>query len=148
MFYFVGVGINLIDNFVVRGFLITFDWTSFTRNKLTKKYTELKTKNMMFNQPPTSEKMYFILSPLGEMDIPVHVAFDDAQTAEAYISRFKTYSDARIVECQLNPGFYTDITRDCYFVLINNYNDEYSIYLVNDLKGSEKALNREYFFKR
>lgn len=71
---------------------------------------------MELNDEENNESLYFILEPNAETDIPVHVAFDDEFAAKAYLNRFRTFSDAQILECRLNPGFYTDITKDCYFI--------------------------------
>ncbi|WP_316817583.1 hypothetical protein [Pedobacter nyackensis] len=102
---------------------------------------------MKFHQPVTHSTIYFILESNELNDIPVHVAFDDEDAAKAYLSRFNTFSDAQIVACHLNPGFYTDITRDCYFIQLNLQNDVYVISLANDLQRSELAMNGHYFFE-
>ena len=102
---------------------------------------------MKLHQQPTHETIFFILEPNDEPGTPVHVAFDDADTAKAYLNRFRTYSDGQIVECRLNPGFYTDITKDCFFIRLNRQNDVYVISLANDLQGSEQAVNGHYFFE-
>lgn len=101
---------------------------------------------MKLHQPVSHSTIFFILEP-DLQDIPVHVAFDDEETAKAYLSRFNTFSDAQIVECHLNPGFYTDITRDCYFIQLNMRNDAYIIGLANDLQRSELAINGHYFIE-
>ncbi|WP_316814736.1 hypothetical protein [Pedobacter nyackensis] len=102
---------------------------------------------MKLNQQENCETIFFILEPSCESDIPVHVAFDDADAAKAYLNRFRTYSDGQIVKCRLNPGFYTNITKDCFFVQLNWQNDVYVISLVNDLERSELAVNGHYFFE-
>jgi hypothetical protein len=96
---------------------------------------------------PTPSTIYFILQGDTPKDISVNVAFDDEAAANAYISRFKTFGDAEIVACHLNPGFYTDITRDCYFIQLNLQNDIYVISLANDLQRSELAIAGHYFFE-
>jgi hypothetical protein len=98
-------------------------------------------------QQPTPSTIYFILQGDTPKDIPINVAFDDEAAANAYISRFKTFGDAEIVACHLNPGFYTDITRDCYFIQLNLQNEVYVISLANDLQRSELALAGHYFFE-
>ncbi|WEK19138.1 MAG: hypothetical protein P0Y49_20380 [Candidatus Pedobacter colombiensis] len=103
---------------------------------------------MKFNEPEeTEETIFFILEPNEEMDIPIHVAFDDEFAAKAYLNRFRTFSDARLLECRLNPGFYTDITKDCYFMQLDRHSDVYAISLVNDLQRSELAIKGHYFFE-
>lgn len=102
---------------------------------------------MKLNQQQTHESIFFILEPNDESDVPVQVAFDDVDTAKAYLNRFRTYSDGQIVECRLNPGFYTDITKDCFFIQLNRENDVYVISLANDLQRSEFAINGHYFFE-
>jgi|GEM_PF-1177725 len=102
---------------------------------------------MKLNQQQTHETIFFILEPNEETGIPVQVAFDHKDTAKAYLNRFRTYSDGQIVECRLNPGFYTDITKDCFFIQLNWQNDVYVISLVNDLQRSELAINGHYFFE-
>ncbi|WP_316816881.1 hypothetical protein [Pedobacter nyackensis] len=102
---------------------------------------------MKLQQQQTQETIFFILEPNDESDIPVQVAFDDMDTAKAYLNRFRTYSDGQIVECRLNPGFYTDITKDCFFIQLNRQNDVYVISLANDLQRSELAINGHYFFE-
>lgn len=102
---------------------------------------------MKIEQEQNHETIFFILEPNDEPDVPVQVAFDDADTAKAYLSRFRTYSDGQIVECRLNPGFYTDITKDCFFIQLNRQNDVYVISLANDLHRSELAINSHYFFE-
>ena len=102
---------------------------------------------MKLNPQQMSETIFFIREPDEESDIPIQVAFDDADTAKAYLNRFRTYSDGQIIECRLNPGFYTDITKDCFFVQLNRENDVYVISLVNDLQRSELAINGHYFFE-
>ncbi|SMD09851.1 hypothetical protein [Pedobacter nyackensis] len=101
---------------------------------------------MKHNQPKTTESIYFI-KEFSDLDIPIHVAFDDFETAKAYISRLRTFGNAQIVECQLNPGFYTDITRDCFFVQLNMRNDEATAHYVIDLQRTELATNGHYFFE-
>jgi hypothetical protein len=96
---------------------------------------------------PTPSTIYFILQGDTPKDIPVNVAFDDEAAANAYISRFKTFGDAEIVACHLNPGFYTDITRDCYFIQLNLQNDIHVISLANDLQRSELAIAGHYFIE-
>lgn len=102
---------------------------------------------MEFNEEENNESLYFILEPADETDIPMHVAFDDAFAAKAYLNRFRTFSDARILECRLNPGFYTDITKDCYFIQLERDAELYVITLVNDLQRSELAVKGHYFFE-
>ncbi|TKC60375.1 hypothetical protein FBD94_15840 [Pedobacter hiemivivus] len=99
---------------------------------------------MELNDEENNESLYFILEPNAETDIPVHVVFDDAF---AYFNRFRTFSDAQILECRLNPGFYTDITRDCYFIQLERNSDVYVISLANDLQRSELAIKEHYFFE-
>lgn len=101
---------------------------------------------MKLHQPVTHSTIFFILES-DLQNTPVHVAFDDENTAKAYLSRFNTFSDAQIVACHLNPGFYTDITKDCYFIQLNMQNDVYVISLANDLQRSELAINGYYFFE-
>ncbi|SDK75279.1 hypothetical protein SAMN04487898_111135 [Pedobacter sp. ok626] len=102
---------------------------------------------MELNDEENNESLYFILEPNAETDIPVHVVFDDAFAAKAYFNRFRTFSDAQILECRLNPGFYTDITRDCYFIQLERNSDVYVISLANDLQRSELAIKEHYFFE-
>jgi hypothetical protein len=101
---------------------------------------------MKLHQPSPST-IYFILQGDNPKDIPVNVAFDDEAAANAYISRFKTFGDAEIVACHLNPGFYTDIKKDCYFIQLNLQNEVYVISLANDLQRSEHAIAGHYFFE-
>lgn len=96
---------------------------------------------------PTPSTIYFIFQGDSPRDIPVNIAFDDEGAANAYLSRFRTFGDAEIVACHLNPGFYTDITRDCYFIQLNKHNDVYVISLANDLQRSELALAQHYFYE-
>lgn len=102
---------------------------------------------MKLNDEENNESFYFILEPDAETDIPVHVVFDDAFAAKAYLNRFRTFSDARILECRLNPGFYTDLTKDCYFIQLNQHNDTYVISLANDLQRSELAVKGHFFIE-
>lgn len=101
---------------------------------------------MKLHQPTTST-IYFILQADNPQEIPVNIAFDDEGAAIAYLGRFKTFGDAEIVACQLNPGFYTDITRDCYFIQLNQQNGNYLISLANDLQRSELAMDGHYFYE-
>ena len=101
---------------------------------------------MKINQPQTTETIYFI-KEYCDLEIPIHVAFDDLEAAKAYVGRFLTIGDARIVECQVNPAFYTDITRDCFFVQLNMHNNEATAYQVNDWHRSELAIKGHYFFE-
>ncbi|TCC88313.1 hypothetical protein [Pedobacter hiemivivus] len=102
---------------------------------------------MELNHDENNGCLYFILEPNAETNIPVHVVFDDAFAAKAYFNRFRTFSDAQILECRLNPGFYTDITRDCYFIQLERNSDVYVISLANDLQRSELAIKEHYFFE-
>jgi hypothetical protein len=102
---------------------------------------------MKVNPSENHETIYFIQELNEGQEIPVHVAFNNKLAAKAYINRFCTLGDAQIVECRLNPGFYTDITRDCYFIQLDRFTDVYVISLVNDLQRSELAINRHYFFE-
>lgn len=103
---------------------------------------------MKIQQEQNHETIFFILEPNDKPDVPVQVAFDDADTAKAYLCRFRTYSDGQIVECRLNPGFYTHITKDCFFIQLNRQDDVYVISLANDLHRSELAINGHYFLKK
>jgi len=102
---------------------------------------------MELNDEENNENLYFILEPNAETNIPVHVVFDDAFAAKAYFNRFRTFSDAQILQCRLNPAFYTDITRDCYFIQLDMNSDVYVISLANDLQRSELAIKEHYFFE-
>jgi len=102
---------------------------------------------MKLHQSANHSTIFFILEPNELQDIPVHVAFEDEDTARAYLNRFNTLSDAQIVECHLNPGFYTDITRDCYFIQLNWQNEACIISRSNDLQRSELAIAGHYFFE-
>lgn len=102
---------------------------------------------MELKDDENNEILYFILEPNAETDIPVHVVFDDPFAAKAYFNRFRTFSDAQILECRLNPGFYTDITRDCYFIQLERNSDVHTISLANDLQRSELAIKGHYFFE-
>jgi hypothetical protein len=101
---------------------------------------------MKVQQPITNQTIFFVKELHEELDIPIYVAFDDADTAKSYINRFKTLGDTEILECRLNPGFYTDITKDCYFIQINLHTDQVITYLVTDLYRSDLAKNGYYCF--
>jgi predicted GIY-YIG superfamily endonuclease len=102
---------------------------------------------MKLTQPEDQETVYYIKEYNEELDTPIHVAFNNYETASAYVNRFRTMGDDYIIECRLNPVFYTDITRDCYFILLNEHNDEATTYRVTDLQRTELAFNGHYFFE-
>ncbi|SMC90269.1 hypothetical protein [Pedobacter nyackensis] len=102
---------------------------------------------MKLTQLEDQKTIYYIKEFNDELGIPIQVAFDDLDAARAYINRFRTFGDAEIIECHLNPVFYTDINRDCYFIQFNRKNDMVTTYLVTDLQRAELAFSGQYFFE-